>query len=175
MRDQKRRMLVWLAETFAAMGLHEEGGNNRGPTVSFFQKLVDGRSVGEPWCLCFALGSVLLVDKAFNEIHQQTLLDQTQLQKTEHCMTLWRSSERQRVRVPLPGCLAIWNKRGTEQGHAGIVLGYDLANEMFSSAEGNTRAGPGIERDGDTVKITPRSLVGFGNMQLMGFIDPWKE
>ena len=52
----KRREIGELALTigvaYAAAGVHEVGGNNRGDEVEFFQRLC-GAAPGDPWCACF--------------------------------------------------------------------------------------------------------------------------
>ena len=42
------RVLVELAQEF--VGVKESGGNNRGPLIEDFQRMVDGKAQGEPWC-----------------------------------------------------------------------------------------------------------------------------
>lgn len=41
-----------IAEGYAAAGVHEEGGNNRGDQVEFFQRLMGG-APGDSWCADF--------------------------------------------------------------------------------------------------------------------------
>ena len=43
---------VEIAQGYAAAHVHEEGGNNRGDQVEFFQRLIGG-APGDPWCADF--------------------------------------------------------------------------------------------------------------------------
>ena len=47
----KMRLLVWSARLW--VGMTEVGGNNRGQVVERFQRAVDGKASGEPWCAAF--------------------------------------------------------------------------------------------------------------------------
>lgn len=146
------------------IGVREEGGDNRGPQVEAFQRAVDGKASGEPWCMAFV----------------QFCLKQVGLDRfvypSEHCLTVWWKSEKaQRINKPELGCLVFWQHAGQEAaGHVGIVAEV-FSDGRFMSIEGNTGAGPGVEREGDGVYLRERSPSGTSVMHVVGFLRPWRD
>lgn len=157
------RAEIFIAEALKWYGTKESGGDNRGPDVEAFQRSVDQVAAGEPWCMAF----IQFVGKRAGG---------TNLFPSEHCLTVWeRSSSSLRRIKPTAGSVAIWKKRGTRQGHAGIVV---LEQGVtIVTIEGNTGPGPGIEREGDGVYLKTRLAyrTDTGSMELVGFLWPWIE
>lgn len=151
----------------------KELGDNGGQYVEWFQKAVDGKANGEPWCLAFVQFCVRGVD-AFKG-------SRTLLAPTEHVLTCWRNTPATaRISAPMPGCVVLWRKyldtEATDQGHAGIVVRVD--GSTMQVVEGNTGPcwGANIEREGDGVYEKTRRLSGpVGSMHLLGFLNPWPE
>lgn len=173
----KERMLVWLCREIL-QGISEQGGDNQGYWVKRFQRTVDGKATGEPWCMAMVQFALRAVDQAVNEIAQQSLRP-CELPKTEHCMTLWRASTAFHVEHLHPGCLAIWqhydkNGNATEAGHVGVVIDL-LPSDAFLTIEGNTGGGAGIEREGDSVMLKRRPRGNVGRMHLVGFVSPYRR
>lgn len=147
-------------------GVHEKGGNNKGPEVEMFQKAVDGKASGEAWCMNFLQFCILLAEKQ--------LSIKSKIFRSEHCMTVWnKSPESLRVEKPVPGCIVIWRHGSTTNGHTGIITEI-VDNKYFMSIEGNT--GPSddvVVREGDGVYRKRRSFSGNGDMHIVGFLNPW--
>lgn len=173
--DIKKRVLI--AEAEAWLGVSEQGGNNRGQVIEIFQKTVDNRAVGEPWCMGFVQYCLMKADKFTNKILDYDLEDKylNQLFKTEHCVTCWLKSPVEcRLDGPEVGSIVIWQKRGSMSGHTGLVVTVDRTNGFIWTIEGNT--GPmdkEINREGDGVYLKKRSLTPAGSLQIKGFLNPW--
>lgn len=148
------------------IGTSEKGGNNKGPEVERFQKAVDGKAVGEPWCACFVQFCVKEVTSRL----QPTVV----MASSEHCMTIWtRTSGVHRYKSPRPGYIVIWNYEGTANGHIGIVTRV-IDEFTIETIEGNTAPSDNtIEREGDGVYRKIRSTKQIGKMRLVGFIAPF--
>jgi|GEM_PF-1912335 len=167
--DDKMKALV--AEASHWVGVREKG-SNRGPEVEAFQKAVDGRAVGEPWCLAFVFYCIEAVDKAVDG-------PETWLFKTEHVMTCWnRTLMPARIQAldVRSGDLIIWqhfkNGKPTAMGHAGIVARV-LSPGKFETIEGNTSDGRSVVREGDGVHRRVRGINDSGTMRVKGFLRPW--
>lgn len=148
------------------VGTHEKGGNNQGPDVARFQKAVDGKAQGEPWCACF-------VQFCVKEV-QMRLGATVVMASSEHCMTIWtRTSGVHRYRSPKAGFVVIWNYEGTANGHIGIVTRV-IDEFTIETIEGNTSPDDNtIEREGDGVYRKIRTTKTIGKMKLVGFIAPF--
>lgn len=164
-----RQKIVEIARSL--IGVKEEGGDNQGGTIEKFQKAVDGKAAGEPWCCCFVQFCVKTVDARLDKSNV--------LPQTEHCVTLWNQTpSKARYRDPEIGFLAVWeefkNGRPTGSGHVGIVVEV-VDDKRMKTIEGNTGPGVGIEREGDGVyeKNRASTRVEAGSLRLLGFIDPW--
>lgn len=160
--------LVELALSYE--GVREVGGANRGPEVEQFQKAVDGKAWGEPWCMAFVQFCVKKVCKeiGFSEV----------LPNTESCVELWKKVDPfLKLEKPMVGCLVIWENyhqgEPTGKGHVGIVVEV-LNDNLIETIEGNT--GPDsktINREGDGVYKKTRFSYSFGKMRVLGFVAPF--
>lgn len=160
--------LLNLAEFY--IGVLEAGGANRGPMVEQFQKAVDGKAQGEPWCMAFAQFCIAKV----MEVHG----GRSRVFKTEHCLTAWQKSEpAARIVKPEPGDLVIWQHGNGPSGHVGIVKNAVWTTPDSSglwTVEGNTGPGGGIVREGDGVYNRWRDCIRpgdkVGDMLLLGYL-----
>lgn len=158
-----RRLLVEVARRF--VGIHEEGGDNKGPDVERFQKAVDGKAAGEPWCMSFVQFCVL-------EVERRTGV-KSNLFRSEHCLTVWNKSPKlMRRKRPEPGLIVIWNRVGTTLGHTGIVTAIK-SPDVYGCVEGNTSKGFGIEREGDGVYEKLRTWRGTQLFLPVGYLQPF--
>ncbi len=143
------------------VGVHEKGGNNKGPEIEQFQRAVDGYAGGEPWCAAF-------VQYCIKEIEDRNGAT-SKVFKSEHCLTIWnRTPKSQRLTTPEPGCLVIWRNGKTAQGHVGFVVG--LEGKVLLTIEGNTSDGSGVSRDGDGVYKRLRSINSVGSLSIVGYL-----
>lgn len=158
------------------LGVRESGGPNKGPEVSMFQKAVDHKADGEPWCMAFVMYCIQQVDLDLEKRFGSCI--KTQLYKTEHCLTVWNKSP---VTAKInenyhPGLICIWqhykNGKPTTNGHCGIVEKI-IDSTSFLSIEGNTQDHAIINRDGDGVYSVTRNFKGSDNFRLKGFLKPW--
>ncbi len=153
------------------IGVLEAGGANRGPMVEAFQKAVDGKAQGEPWCMAFVQ---YLIDKS-EEVHG----GRCKVPRTEHCLTFFRGA-RPENRISMgfrtlaqPGDIAIWQHGETTNGHCGVVSEIRTRPSgewYFLSVEGNTGPGVGVVREGDGVYLRERPFADVGAMKLLGFV-----
>lgn len=149
------------------IGVTEQGGANRGPIVERFQKAVDGKAVGESWCMAFVQYCI----KQTIDVHGGL----SRIFEAEHCLTVWNQTPVfMRLKDPKVGCVVIWQHGDSSAGHTGIVCEI-FADKEFNTVEGNTSAGQGIVSEGDGVYLRRRSTDTVGNMKLVGFIDPFYE
>ena len=172
--EQRRKLLVYHAQWIASIRPTEQGGQNKGQLVEFFQKAVDGKAQGEPWCLAFVWACIQYVDglcaHAFDDQRD------SHLYPSEHVLTMWRNSPAGRAALPSPGDLMLWNhhKAGipTEAGHVGIVVDVP-GNGVIRTVEGNTSSGEGVVREGDGVYERVRDRDGAGDMRVLGYLTVW--
>lgn len=154
-------------EAIKWVGVREKGGSNKGPEVEMFQKAVDGRASGEPWCMAFVQFVVKQVAKAHG------LMDH--LYDTEHCLTAFNGSPVS-SRIPLsqvkPGDIVIWRHGSSTSGHTGFIeaVNRDTYGEIVSlrTIEGNTS--DASMREGDGVYRRLRSPFNEGTMRVVGFL-----
>lgn len=147
--------LVEVAQKY--VGVKEKGGDNKGPEVERFQKAVDGKAQGEPWCMAF-------VQFCIKEAKLQS-----KIFESEHCLTVWnKTPKEQRLKEPVPGCLVIWQYGDTTNGHVGIVTA--VFKNSIHTIEGNTGDGKGIVREGDGVYARNRSRAGSQQMKILGYL-----
>ena len=153
----------------------ESGGNNRGQVVEAFQKAVDGRAHGEPWCMSFVQYVTRQVDVLADVIMQTTSHKRSKIYSTEHCMTCWNKSPKEcRIDQPVPGAVVIWQKGTSSSGHTGIVVSIDKDDHDYMwTIEGNTGPSERVEREGDGVYLKKRHIRQTGNMRVRGFLRPW--
>lgn len=148
------------------IGVTEHGGNNKGPEVEKFQKAVDGKAQGEPWCAAF-------VQYCISEV-AANLGATVVVHRSEHCMTIWSKTPGvHRYKSPKPGYLVIWNYESSTNGHIGIVRRV-IDEFTIETIEGNTSPDDkAIEREGDGVYRKVRTTKTVGKMRLVGFIAPF--
>lgn len=162
-RDEANLMLV--AEAMKYIGVTEHGGENKGPQVEEFQKAVDGKAAGEPWCAAFMMFCL-------QQAEDLTGLSSA-VHRSEHCLTVWNMTPKDmRREKPEPGCLVIWQYGETTAGHMGIVKEV-LPDGRMITIEGNTSDSSGVEREGDGVFEKNRSVVGSDKMKVAGFLLPF--
>jgi hypothetical protein len=170
MTELKKRMLVFEAKRW--VGIKEVGGQNKGQVVEMFQKAVDGKASGEPWCLAFVQFCLQMVDKEYDFVRQMKA-NKAMVFNTEHCLTLWNNTNtNQRRKDPEIGTIVLWRHGDTTSGHAGIVTEI-LEKGEFRTVEGNTGDGSGVIREGDGVFERVRSINGAGSMKILGFVHAW--
>ena len=167
----KRRMLVYEAKRW--LRFTESGGDNKGQVVEMFQKWVDGKAHGEPWCMSFSQFCAGQVDRLTDEIFRQSLEHKSLLKKTEHCVTCWNQSDPKcHMDYPIKGSLMIWRKGSTSSGHVGIVV--DVKDDQtVMTIEGNTGPSEAVTREGDGVYLKERDIKGTYSMRVLGFLNPW--
>lgn len=167
--DEKLRALV--VEAGRWVGVREVGVNH-GPEVEAFQRAVDGKAQGEPWCAAFVQFCLKAVDARLPELPTWSFA-------SESVLTIWNRTtmlaRRQTLDV-LPGDLMLWQHfiagKPSAQGHIGVVARL-ISPGKFETIEGNTSDGSGVTREGDGVYRRVRDVVGSGSMRVKGFIRPW--
>jgi hypothetical protein len=176
--DKKQIRSEYLIST-AKRYLHvkEEGGQNKGKMVEAFQKSVDGKASGEPWCLCFVWHCILETEKKYFERFNETIL--SKMFKTEHVLTMWNLSPKEyRSEIPVFGSLVIWQHldskgNGTARGHIGIVSNV-LDKTYIETIEGNTKNDTVVEDEGDGVYLLKRNYKApTGSKRIVGYLLPW--
>ena len=138
----------------------KEQGHNKGKIIEEFQKAVDGRAMGEPYCLGF-------VQYVVNEVCRQFGLTNP-LYQTEHCQTLFNGTL-QNYKTTSANCghIFIMKSHNSNSGHAGFCV--NAGNTYFATIEGNTN--PDGSREGDGVYEKIRHMGGTKTMNIRGFID----
>lgn len=174
--ESKAKMLIAEAERWE--GVKEGPKDNSGQMVERFQKAVDGKAMGEPWCMSFVQFCIKAVDELCEKSAIPFMDKMTNLKATEHCMTLWNDTPpSQRSRLPKEGSLIIWQKytkdgKPTSSGHVGIVKEV-LSESLIRTIEGNTGSGKNVNRNGDGVYIRTRKLNQDTTMRVKGFVTVW--
>jgi CHAP domain len=161
------------------IGILEEG-QNAGQLIEIFQRSVDGRAEGEPWCMCFAQYCIKMTEQIFAELFPNEHASGSSIFRSEHCLTIWNKSQHLRIPESVKGSLCIWQKfdgdRPTSSGHTGIVIDV-YSNGTLSIVEGNTaqQIEGRIEREGDGVylKQYKRDRMNVGLLKLKGFLRVW--
>lgn len=173
----KERLLIHEAKRW--VGVTEVGGNNRGQLVELFQKSVDGRACGEPWCMAFTQFCISTVDHAISALFSDAAsCDRSLLYRSKHCLTVWNKSKELRLDKPKPGSLCIWQRhrdgKPTAQGHVGVIVGVNSDGTLLT-VEGNTSSEEGVQREGDGVWLKHRRYLDAsgGSMRLKGFLRVW--
>ncbi len=172
---RKPDALIFFAREW--IGFSERGGDNRGQAVERFQKAVDGRAQGEPWCASFAWFCIEQVDRLGLAIGGSP---EARLYASEHVLTVWnKSPKKARIAAPEPGCLVLWqyhkDGRATSRGHVGIVTEILEGGVKMGTVEGNTGPGKHVVREGDGVyeKIRYVKSPAWASMKIKGFLKPW--
>lgn len=168
----------FIAESKKWIGV-KETATNKGPEVEKFQKAIDGKASGEPWCLGFVWFCIIEAEKMYQKRFGSEM--KSWLYRTEHCLTMWNLSPKEaRLTKPKPGCVAVWQhiaKDGipTAKGHVGIVVKV-LDGTFMQTVEGNTNNDTVVQDEGDGVYLLKRNYVSpSGSKKLVGFLKPWKE
>jgi hypothetical protein len=173
---EKRMMLTAEAKKWLWVREH---GSNRGAEIEMFQREVDGKAVGEAWCLSFLQFCVNQVDRDYSKKYGKDPLPNW-LYPTEHCLTLWnKTGVSSRITDDLyPGLILVWqyweNGKQTTRGHVGVIMEV-LSDTDFITIEGNTADRKSVVREGDGVYMMRRTVSRNGNFRLKGFISPWKN
>lgn len=169
----KQRLLIHEARKW--LGFTEQGGNNRGQAVELFQKYVDGKARGEPWCMSFVQFCCNQVDLTVDSFFSMSMNHRCRLYKSEHCLTTWNNSpENLRVWGPEAGVVTIWQKGSLSSGHTGIVEQTQPVGGFFSF-EGNTGPGSAVQRNGDGVFLKLRTEQQMGAFHIKGYLRPWDD
>ena len=172
----KRREIGELALTigvaYAAAGVHEVGGNNRGDEVEFFQRLC-GAAPGDPWCACFvcaclvkgyARAGSLAEDRTALSGYVPTVSGGL-IAVTASCIVLKESALsrglwRGRSYSPIAGDLVLFDFWGAgEPHHIGLVRSVVGSDGLLSTVEGNTSSGEsGSQSEGGGVFLRRRRV-----------------
>lgn len=146
-----------------------EEGPNSGYFIELMQKTVNNKAEREPYCVAF-------VQTVIAYVEYRTGL-RSRLPSTESSIIMWNSCpEDMKSDKAFIGAIVVWQWKGTNRGHAGIVTGV-FENGDFRTVEANTNAGDssgfsqGNEGEGIYSKVRPPGDVG--DMVLLGFITPF--
>lgn len=167
-----RKQIALVAEASRWIGVRERG-RNAGPEVEAFQRAVDGKANGEPWCLAFVQFCLAKVDA-------REPGPGSWLYPTEHCLACWNQTTPKarvigadKVRA---GDIVIWqlhaDGKPTAQGHAGIVT-RSVRLGVIETIEGNTTGGGAVNGEGDGVYRRLRELGAPGALRFKGVLRPW--
>lgn len=147
--------VVAVAQKYEAAGIHEKGGNNRGPEVERLLARV-GMSPGNAWCAATAWS---IVDDACMELGIDNPLP-----RSASVHRLWEKAPYEcKGQEPMPGTI-FCHDAGGGLGHCGVVVGVDAAGII--TIEGNTNKGGSREGDGVYRKRRPFDYVS------IGYLDP---
>ena len=137
-------------------GVHEQGGDNRGPEVDMFIRAV-GLEPPQPWCcgfICYCIQQAV----------QQLGLPHPQFQYGASVYKLWNRNQGLVIPAPVPNCVALRNEGvnslGHAVGHALFVIGVNEDGSLHCIS-GNTNAAG--SRNGDSVVIQDRPMSQFAN------------
>lgn len=173
-----RMALVSVSKMY--IGVREVGGNNRGEFVEMFQKAVDGKASGEPWCAGYVMYCMKAAQDLVETIFQSSFLKPLVFQ-SEHVMTIWNKTDaKQRRSVARPGDLLVFqhyrSNKQTASGHIEIVLEADRGDGKLLCIGGNTSDSSGVVREGDGVFVKLRSYKeNSGSMRVRGILAVWPE
>ena len=168
-----------IALGYAAAGVHEEGGNNRGDQVEFFQSLWGG-APGESWCAyfvstCFLKAYLVSNGKSATRDSLRNCVGEVKkyLSFGGYCPALWRDARRRGLWrnpsfTPSPSDFVLFDFHGQgEPHHIGIVV--EKTPLSLHTIEGNTSPDVhGSQADGDGVYLKRR------NSRIFGYIH-WTE
>ncbi len=162
-----------IALGYAAAGVHEEGANNRGDQVEFFQSLWGG-APGESWCAyfvstCFLKAYLFSEGKPATRESMRNHVGEVKryLSFGGYCPALWQDARRRGLWrtarfTPSPGDFVLFDFQGQgEPHHIGIVV--EKTPLTLHTVEGNTSPDlHGSQSDGDGVFEKRRSSHLFG-------------
>lgn len=156
-----------IALGYAAAGTHEQGGNNRGDQVEFFQHLMGGNP-GDPWCAdfvstCLVKGFARKCQWPEDRLHllQDVGIAGHLIPLSGYCPALWHMAvakgfARGKGFSPVAGDLVLFDFEDQgEPHHVGFIRSADAG--AVRTVEGNTSSGePGSQADGDGVYCRTR-------------------
>lgn len=145
------------------IGMEEEDGN-RGHMVDHWNNL-SGVPLGSPWCASFLMFCI-------NGASEQTSIPHG-LFKSAHVLSIFNNSKKCWTREPKPGCLVVWQKGDSLQGHIGMITEI-ITSDTVRTIEGNTSRKDSVDREGRVVAEQERNLSAVGKMKFKGYLDPWK-
>jgi hypothetical protein len=165
-----RTLFVLAAE--ALVGIKEETGRNDGQIIQWIQSTI-GTANGEPYCMAGIQSCGAYAEMKTNVPFK--------LFPSESVRLVWdKTPEFQRVkRLPLPGAVACWgnlvNGKFNGKGHAEIVRACD--GEIFQgigfNTIGTTKPGETVNREGNGIYFTIRSMESTAERKLLGFLKPF--
>lgn len=169
----KMLRLVEVAQSFDGT---RETGPNKGPMIEEFQKAVDGKAQGEPYCAGFVWYCLKKVNAEFT--------CGSILYPSESCVQIWNKTPiSARLDKPIVGTIMIWQFyeyvgnvrewRPKSAGHCGIVTKTFPDKPFVETVEGNTGPGTRVIREGEGVYIKKRLVTGLNEMRVLGWLLPW--
>lgn len=165
----KIKALAWMAEQFVGV---TETKNNGGAMVEKFQRAVDGKAAGEPWCVCFVQYCADQIDSFYDRcIFPHPPYNHHQLAPTEWTIGLWDATPKElRRAAPSEGLIVVWQSiANPNRGHCGIVT--DVRGDVVFTVEGNT--GTASQREGDGVWHKGRVSGNIPGFKRLGYLSPW--
>lgn len=161
-----------IALGYAKAGVHEEGGNNQGSYVQFFQH-VAGTSPGEPWCAAFVYTCLVKAYAQLSALPEDrtsllALVPQFAqaytLPRTAYCPNLWKAFKalgltHGKEASVAAGAIVFYDFQGVGAAHhVGFVTSASAGIQPLSTVEANTSSGiAGSQADGDGVFDRRRS------------------
>ena len=149
-----------IAQALKDLGVHEQGGNNRGKRVEEMLHNI-GLQPGDPWC-CAAICTWL------KQAVQATGI-QTQVHFGASVRKLWDRNQALVLDAPEPGCLALRNEglspHGNAIGHVMLVLDVLDDGQTIKVISGNTNAAGSREGNCVAIQLRPTSQItdnGYG-------------
>ncbi len=156
---------VLVMQKMAELGIHEEGGNNKGTLVGYVQGVTGSYTHGgngDAWCNDYCQCGVALVEDYFQQ--------ESPMFGSAHCMTTLRESSKVSGLVTKTcevGTVALAKHGNTDSGHAMAVVAI-LPGENMKTSEGNTSIAN--MRDGDGSGIKTRNRNKNGDLVTQGFV-----
>lgn len=159
--DIKDARLVFGLAAESCVGIHESGGNNKGPLVEAIQRSI-GKAQRQSWCMDFV--ECML---AYAELKTGI---ESPIFPSESCLEVWNKTPLfKRVKVsPLKYAIILWrHDNDPGHGHTGIVI-EPVKDSHLLVVEGNT---PGS--NGDGVFLKRRDWIRNGDLKTLGFLKPF--
>lgn len=156
------------------IGIREEGRNG-GQIIQMFQYAVDNNAHGEDWCMAFAQYCIKMTDSSFAELFPDKPRRESNIFRSEHCLTVWNRSAHLQMHAPAKGALCIWQRfngrEATSSGHTGIVTELH-SNGSVSIVEGNARD---LEKGhGVWLRRYSAGQLNHGPLAIKGFLKVWE-
>jgi hypothetical protein len=137
-------------------GVHEEGGNNRGPEVEMFLRSM-GLQPGDPWCAAFLCFCISHAAKALGVTPK--------FQLGSSVYKLWTRNPSLQLSAPEANSVFLINhglsKSGQRIGHTGFVITPTDEYDLMTTMEGNTDSA-GSRSGGQCMRRT-RNIADFTN------------